>query len=704
MRARSGRVGLSARTRRRSGPDTSDRAALVAGNGTRPTRRVWRPKRQRPAPLAQILDDLARPGLALAPPGNPPAHRTLRPAEAAATCDADGREGSRSLVADESPASPVPVLEPERQPDPQPGPQTDLQPEPEPERHVESERQPGPQLKPGPGPATEPESEPVETPTSDLQGALGSLAVALAARGASVRPRIVQSSPHHLELCLDRPDPGAPSGWTVEADGAVWSLNAAAGHRKPTGATVAPLLVPVGQSDDDGQLHLDLEAEGILSLTGDLGTARRTLHALVAEVAGSDAEGPDIVVVGEPGALETLLPPRLTVQTWDDVTDAVSDRLRRSRQMMVDGGWPNAFIARGGQPDHVSLSPVLVVAATAPPPELLHLFQVPQPSTVAFVLLDATVPGASVLHCQPDGLTLVDLGLVCIPAATEATAVIAPWQAPRTEPPGDEPAHLPGEPPVSGEVEETSTAATPVPDVVVRVLGDIHVDGGAPLTPKQTAVVAYIALHRPVTAERLEDAIWPTVTARTRRKRLANMLSECRAALGRDHLPPSTRSRYTLGPGVVTDVELFDQLIDQAASEEPAPAADTLHTALDLVTGAVFGYRRADRGSYTWVDIENWQSMWDQRISRTAQQCAAAYLTTARAGDAVTVAQRMHQLMPCDSTLTACLLRACAAAGDTIAIEAAYQAHVAAVERLELGDVERSVTDLRDELHHRKPR
>lgn len=499
MRARSGRVGLSARTRRRSGPDTSDRAALVAGNGTRPTRRVWRPKRQRPAPLAQILDDLARPGLALAPPGNPRAHRTLRPAEVAATCDADGREGSRSLVADESPASPVPepgpVLEPECQSDPQPGPKTNLEPEQEPEpepdheRHVESERQPGPQLKPGPGPVTEPEPdhEPVETPTSNLQGALGSLAVALAARGASVRPRIVQSSPRHLEVCLDRPDTGAPSGWTVEADGAVWSLNAAAGDRKPTGVTVAPLLVPVGQPDDDGQLHVDLEAEGILSLTGDLGTARRTLHALVAEVAGRDAEGPDIVVVGEPGALEALLPPRLNVQTWDDVTDAVSDRLRRARQMMVDGGWPNAFIARGGQPDHVSLRPILVVAATAPPPELLHLFQVPQPSTVAFVLLDATVPGASLLHCQPDGLTLVDLGLVCIPAATEATAVIAPWQARLTEPPGDEPAHLPGEPPVSGEVEETPTEARPVPDVVVC---DIHVDGGAPLTPKQTAVVA----------------------------------------------------------------------------------------------------------------------------------------------------------------------------------------------------------------------
>lgn len=207
-----------------------------------------------------------------------------------------------------------------------------------------------------------------------------------------------------------------------------------------------------------------------------------------------------------------------------------------------------------------------------------------------------------------------------------------------------------------------------------------------------------------MTAERLEDAIWPSVTARTRRKRLANMLSECRAALGRDHLPPSTRSRYTLGPGVVTDVELFDHLIEQAAGEEPAAAADTLRTALDLVSGAVFAYRRADRASYTWVDIENWQSMWDQRVSRTAQRCAAAYLTTARAGDAVTVAQRMHQLMPCDSALTECLLRACAAVGDATAVEAAYQAHVTAVERLQVGDVDRSVTDLRDELHPRRLR
>ena len=43
------------------------------------------------------------------------------------------------------------------------------------------------------------------------------------------------------------------------------------------------------------------------------------------------------------------------------------------------------------------------------------------------------------------------------------------------------------------------------PDVIVRVLGRVRVDGGfRPLTPKETAVVTYIALHAPVTGDQIE--------------------------------------------------------------------------------------------------------------------------------------------------------------------------------------------------------
>lgn len=484
-------------------------------------------------------------------------------------------------------------------------------------------------------------------------------------------------------MYLDPADRNAPPGWTIDADGAVWSLGTAANHPGPSGTTVAPLLVPLGQPDDDGQLYVDLEAEGILSLTGDLDTACRTLHAFVAALAAPETGELDIVVVREPGSsLGPVHLPQMPSRSWDDVTDTVADRVHRSRQMLVDGRWANAFIARGAHPDHPGLRPVLVVAATAPPPQLIRLFGDRQSTALAVVLLGATVPGAAVLDCQPDSLTLADLDLVCAPTATEAAATAGPSNAQISDPPGDEPVLIPGSPLEAHDIRRDPSGDAPGPAIVVRVLGDINVDGGAPLTPKQTAVVAYIALHRPVTAERLEDAVWPSVTARTRRKRLANMLSECRGALGRDHLPPSSQGRYTLSPEVVTDAELFDHHIELAAGQEPAAAADTLRAALDLVTGVVFTYRRADRASYTWVDIENWQSTWDQRISWAAQQCADAYLATARADEAVNVAQRIQQMMPCDSGLTESLMRACAAVGDNTAVEAAYRAHVAAVQKV----------------------
>lgn len=66
------------------------------------------------------------------------------------------------------------------------------------------------------------------------------------------------------------------------------------------------------------------------------------------------------------------------------------------------------------------------------------------------------------------------------------------------------------------------------------------VGGSRKLKPKQTAVVAYIPLNAPVPSERIEDAVWATPTA-SRRKRLANTISESRTALGPAHRSVSHR-------------------------------------------------------------------------------------------------------------------------------------------------------------------
>ena len=78
---------------------------------------------------------------------------------------------------------------------------------------------------------------------------------------------------------------------------------------------------------------------------------------------------------------------------------------------------------------------------------------------------------------------------------------------------------------VGGGGQDEENSAEPEYDVLVRLLGDIQIDGGKPLRPKPTAVVAYIALHGSVTVEALEDACWADPSSGSLRKRLKDVMS-----------------------------------------------------------------------------------------------------------------------------------------------------------------------------------
>ncbi|MFN2504160.1 MAG: hypothetical protein ABR540_08015, partial [Acidimicrobiales bacterium] len=128
-------------------------------------------------------------------------------------------------------------------------------------------------------------------------------------------------------------------------------------------------------------------------------------------------------------------------------------------------------------------------------------------------------------------------------------------------------------------------------EVLVRLLGDISVVGASrSLKPKQVAVFTYVALHAPAASERVEDAVWVSPTA-SRRKRLANTVSETRRILGVTNVPIATDGRYRVGPGVMTDLDLFDRRVAHARGQTDQAAVSTLRGALELVDGPVFTYR-----------------------------------------------------------------------------------------------------------------
>ncbi len=536
----------------------------------------------------------------------------------------------------------------------------------------------------------------------DLRRRLGDLAQALAVTGGSCRPRIVQHGSDHLDVFLDRPSEDAPPGWKAQADGAVWSLRdtkSAAGEGEAICA--APLMVTLGQPDDGGQLYLDLETEGVVALVGDPVAARGVARAMLTELAFTPlADTLEVLVVGD------LAPPDATTldhvtlaESWDDVCDDLTEWVAQTHDAIAENGWPNAFVARGHDPDHDALAPVVVIASEPPPTELVEQLGSHPLSTLTVVAVGA-IEGATTIECQPDSLTVVDLGLVCTPypleaevldlvidlvedaeAVPEAGAVELPMPPPLlvVEPSADGP---------------DSSLEEPEYEILVRVLGDIRIDGGAPLPGKHIAVVTYIALHGTVSADRLEDAVWASPTAASRRKRLANTMSDCRAALGRMHFPPASDGNYRTGPGVVTDIDLFELRVKRAAEQPPVEAVETLLSALELVTGPPFTYGYADRGSFAWVELENWISRWELKVAAVAQHCAEMLLDFGRNDEAVEAALHALGIIPTHTGLTETLMRGHAANGDRLAVRSVYQDHVMALRSLELEEAAVSTADL----------
>jgi DNA-binding SARP family transcriptional activator/nucleoid-associated protein YgaU len=572
-----------------------------------------------------------------------------------------------------------------------------------------------------------------------LRYALGQLAQGIAAKGHVCRPRIVQQGADHLDVLLDRPTLRPPDGWDADAEGRIWTRTAdgmaadrcgtlRSDHLDPT-----PLLVALGAADDSGQLYLDLEAASVIALTGDRDTALGIARSFVAELANSPmAEAAQISVIGDLGGhLERL--DRVTVhQDWSRSAAADLEAWADgTREAIADAGWPNGFIGRSRGVWADALGPLIVVAA-APPDEssVLDDLLAAGPASAAVVLVGDAPNGALTIDCRTDQLELPQLGLTCQPRPVTAELLdgvvdLLDQAAGRLDPdtssdtpnqnlmlndaapPGDSQTGVPSRVTPDESCADPNEAADrpyedPPYDVLVRVLGDIEVEGSkVPPTPKQTAILSYLALHGSTDGDRLAEALWATSPGTgAHRKRLGNAIGECRRILESNHLPPAADGRYELGPAVLTDTELWDQRVKAAASQPPDVAAEILHGAIALVRGPVFAYRNTNQDSYAWIDIENLVAIWEKKITSVTQHLAELYLDLGQPERAIAVAEQILRAVPTDTAVTETLMRAHAANSDLRSLKRVYQAHVNALERLDLDQPAESTTALFDDLRH----
>lgn len=552
----------------------------------------------------------------------------------------------------------------------------------------------------------------------DMLGqALSGLAVAIADAGLRCRPLVVQHSRDHLDVLMDHPTSPAVAGWDAQANGEVWTTDSGALVRDaaaPGGGVATPLLVTLGEPDDGGQLYLDLEAARLVTLAGDRASACGLAATMATELAHSPlAANAQVVLVGDGfGAARLDEFDRVQLrERWADVAADLAAWNDQSRDALVEDGWPSTFAARGHDADHDALIPLVVIATDLP--EDLDLLGVltAGPAATAAVIVGDPLPGAVVIECGPDQLDLPQLGLTCRALSLSGEQVDGVADLLRNaevavneqldlgldrepiEDTSDE------ETPVEADGLSDEPYADPQYEILVRLLGDITVEGGtAALTGKQTALVAYIALHRNVSSDRIADAVWVTPAAVSPRKRLANTITKCRAAIGARHLPVAKDSRYTVGPDVTTDLDVFERRVAAASATRPEREADLLRGALELVRGPVFDYPSTERDSYSWVDVENWISTWELKVTATAERAANLYLELGEPTEAVHIAERTLRSVPTHPGLTEILMRAHAANGDRLAVQRVYQAHVNALEQLDLDTVADSTAELYAQL------
>ena len=471
----------------------------------------------------------------------------------------------------------------------------------------------------------------------------------------------VLADENSVEMLLDRPHE-PPSPWEVTGDGYRWRISSL---DLPGGGSSAneplPLLVPLGRIAATGQEALiNLDAAGVVEVRGGSEASAALVHAAAISLTGTPwAKAANIVLVGFGNRLAAAETHIRSVARIEDIAEELQDRVD-----LVDKQF-RGYRDNRGRPlsaDAGELVPTVVLVDRSLEPEQLSWLR----SVCSEGVVSAVVAGAS-----SDGRWIIeaDAAQVLVPelrVAVEPTPIPgAEWESicdlidvaldtsgvTPEDPPYDQLAlsgerDLPvGSPvpirsadtpadPSSHEGDWLSHIDLPSTEVVVRVLGQVELDGvGEFRRPRSREIALYLAMHPEGVSEgKLDEMIWPTrheIPASTRDP----AVSAARSALGGPKRFPYSQGqgrdkRYRLTELVGTDWERYC-LLHRAGRHERNPQA--LLAALELIRGRPFGDLDAGPG-YEWLHVEGHIHHMEAEIADAAELAAELLLA---AGDPV---------------------------------------------------------------------
>lgn len=508
--------------------------------------------------------------------------------------------------------------------------------------------------------------------------------------------RYVQVDDDHVRIHLAEQIP-APPGFT--ATGQVWETDLPAeALEKLSGGLLdpLPLLCPIGATANGSDVLIDLEAAGVVTITGTTGPAGNLLRAMTLALATSPWTTSRVVLVDLDGQITDL--------EWVEAAPDLSTALHAAAahaagtaRSVTDAGARSTADARAAGAAMDACEP-LVVVSTTPAWEAhtqqLHDLADAAPSATAVIVAASTdtpatdrVRAGSALVVADDG-TVTFTGIdIAVHAAglssddirvvgellTEAAQQGTDIPAPTTPPAGVRP--RPAERSVGIDMSGI--------DVLVRVMGDVTIErlnddpseiefGRA----KAREAVVYLAAGdrgSGVSMETVEAALWPAGTNSIRT--MNNTMSDARKGLGPIadtpdlYLPAARDRRYRLSDLVVTDFEVFWTFRHQAdQTDDPVAAAALLDQALGLVRGEPFLGAGRD---FAWASPIRTTVI--VAIVDVADELGEIRLTAGDHRGAERAARAGLTAAPGEERLYRILMRAAATAGSNAMVERVYR-------------------------------
>ena len=464
-----------------------------------------------------------------------------------------------------------------------------------------------------------------------LDIALRAAAADLAAQGAVVLAAVLGDLG---DVCLFIRGSATPSDaiWQLDLHANTWRLSAdiplqSLATRARLCAQPCPALVHLGGVAQGGELFVDLEAVGVLSVISPHST-EILRHAAASLAVSPFLETVRMFTVG----IDSATLDNEGVEQVDSLDAALDAAAMALGSTMAASRTTSTFGLRVTGVGGEAWEPAIVIAAGPHDAgELAHLASVSSPGRGLAAMVDVAVDGApwqlraegDVHVVEPIGLRVAPVGCNAADVAAVADLLHAAAVVPQTTP-----VLVP-----SASSHASARFIEPGWTVIVRVLGHVDVTSRHDVAAefersKALELVVWLSQHRRrPTRNSARTALWDLDV---RDATFANVVSDARRALARAVAPPegeewvarTLTEDLPLHVGVVTDAELLAARVEHARGLPALDAIEILRPGLELVSGMPF----AGTG-YLWPDAEGITSSLVLLATGAAIELANHYLS-----------------------------------------------------------------------------